>query len=219
VGVPEQRVLDLGTATGVLARAFARRGARVTAVDISEEQISAAGKIAVREGVEVDFRVGPAEEIDLPAGSFDVVSAGQSWLYFDAETMVEKVLHVLAPEGRLVLTHLLWLPGKDPIARASEELVLRHNSHWSAAGYEGLLPAMFDWAEDRFVARALPRVSGRGRRPVAGADRSVRRRPRPAAARDHRRQLRGPAPDDGAPAREKGAARIALLAKPGFLTF
>jgi SAM-dependent methyltransferase len=150
VGRPGQRVLDLGTGTGVLARAFARRGAQVTAVDISVQQISAAREIAAGEDVDVDFRVSPAEQIEFPAGSFDVISAGQSWLYFDAETMVGKVLSFLTPDGRLVLTHLLWLPGKDRIARASEELVLEHNPHWSAAGYEGVLPTMFPWAEDHF---------------------------------------------------------------------
>ena len=172
VGTPGQRVLDLGTGTGVLARAFAAQGARVTGVDISQQQVDVARSLSDRAGLEVDYRVGKAEDIAFPAGSFDLISAGQSWLYFDVENVVPKVLDVLAPNGRLVLTHLLWLPTRDPIARASEALVLQHNPSWSGAGYEGPLPAMFDWAHEDFeldcyhvMERHLPftREAWRGR--------------------------------------------------------
>lgn len=42
IGQPGQHILDLGTGTGVLARAFARQGAHVTGIDIAAEQIAAA---------------------------------------------------------------------------------------------------------------------------------------------------------------------------------
>lgn len=146
VGVLGQRTLDLGTGTGVLARAFARRGAHVTAIDISAEQIAAAKEIAAKEGEDIEFRVCPAEEADFPRGEFDIVSAGQSWLYFDTDIMVDKVLALLVPDGRLVLTHLLWLPGRDMIAQASEQLVLKYNPDWKGAGCTGTMPTVFPWA-------------------------------------------------------------------------
>ena len=46
IGCQGQTVLDLGTGTGVLARAFARRGAAVTGIDISDSQIQEARAIA-----------------------------------------------------------------------------------------------------------------------------------------------------------------------------
>ncbi len=146
VGTPGQRVLDLGTGTGVLARAFAARGARVTGVDVSRAQIRMAKALTAEAGLEIDYLESKAEDIAFPPGCFDLVSAGQSWLYFDANALLPKVLDVLAPNGRLVLTHLLWLPQRDAIAQASEELVLKHNPSWSAANYDGVLPPMFDWA-------------------------------------------------------------------------
>ena len=172
VGLPGQRMLDLGTGTGVLAIVFARRGAHVTGVDISDRQVAVARDVARREGLDIAFEVSRVEDVDFPASSFDVVSAGQSWLYFDAQVMVAKVLGYLTREGALVLTHLLWLPHKDPIARASEELVLRHNPHWSAGGYEGTLSPMPAWAAADFdleafevIERPLPftRETWRGR--------------------------------------------------------
>ena len=81
VGLPGQRILDLGTGTGVLARAFARRGARVTGIDVSADQIQAARRLTAESGLQIDYRVSRVEEVDWPADSLDVVSAGQAWLY------------------------------------------------------------------------------------------------------------------------------------------
>jgi 2-polyprenyl-3-methyl-5-hydroxy-6-metoxy-1,4-benzoquinol methylase len=50
IGQPGQRILDLGTGTGVLARAFAKRGAVVTGVDIAANQIAAAAALAAQGG-------------------------------------------------------------------------------------------------------------------------------------------------------------------------
>jgi ubiquinone/menaquinone biosynthesis C-methylase UbiE len=49
VGLPQQRILDLGTGTGVIARQFARQGAHVIGIDISEEQLTAARELAADE--------------------------------------------------------------------------------------------------------------------------------------------------------------------------
>jgi len=42
IGLPGQRIVDLGTGTGTLARGFARRGCRVIGIDISEAMLQAA---------------------------------------------------------------------------------------------------------------------------------------------------------------------------------
>ena len=155
IGRPGQKILDLGTGTGVLARAFAKRGAVVTGVDIAANQIAAARALAAQQGLDVAFQVCPAEAIDFPDASFDVVSAGQSWLYFDASVMIPKVLRLLTAEGRFVLTHLLWLPQKDRIAARSEELVLKYNPDWGGAGYKGTMAPVAAWAREHFDLRTF----------------------------------------------------------------
>ena len=77
IGRPGHRILDLGTGTGVMARRFASSGCQVVGIDISDAQIRVARLLAAEDGLEVDFRVGPGEEPDLPADSIDVVSAGR----------------------------------------------------------------------------------------------------------------------------------------------
>jgi len=155
IGKPGQRILDLGTGTGVLARAFARRGAFVTGIDIAANQIAAASALAAQEGLDIAFHVCAAESIDFPEGSFEVIAAGQSWLYFDAAVMVPKVLRILTVDGCLALTHLLWLPYKDRIAQQTEALVLQYNPDWKGAGYKGMMPPVFSWARDHLDLRTF----------------------------------------------------------------
>ena len=155
IGKPGQRILDLGTGTGVLARAFAKRGALVTGVDISANQIAEAKALAAQEGLDISFRVCAAEDIAFPDASFEVISAGQSWLYFDAAVMIPKVLRLLVADGSLALTHLAWLPHKDSIAKKTEELVLQYNPGWTAAGYKGTIPPVFPWAKEDFDLRTF----------------------------------------------------------------
>ena len=143
VGKPGQRILDLGTGTGVLARAFAKRGAVVTGVDIAANQIAVAQALAVQDGLDITFQVCAAEAIEFPDASFEVISAGQSWLYFDLAVMIPKVLRLLTADSYLVLTHLLWLPHKDRIAQQTEALVLKYNPDWKSAGYRGTMPPVF----------------------------------------------------------------------------
>lgn len=154
VGCPTQEILDLGTGTGVLARAFAARGASVVGVDISAEQIEQARKLAASQGVSVEFHAMAAEQIDYPPATFDVVSAGQSWLYFDRAVLVPKVLSILRKRGRLVLTSLLWLPKLDETAHITEELVLKYNPDWSGAGYDRPNPVP-SWSREHFDVQSF----------------------------------------------------------------
>src|SRR5215470_11546847 len=105
VGTKGQRMLDLGTGTGVLAREFALAGCRAAGVDISAEQIETAQVLAQRERLTVQFRVAPAEDTGFPGASFEVVTANQCWLYFDRDRAVAEVKRLLAPNGVFVVSH------------------------------------------------------------------------------------------------------------------
>ena len=129
-----QRVLDLGTGTGVVPRAMYHYGARWTGADISENQIIQAR--ALSEGMDIDYIVSPAEDIDFPDGTFDVITACQCFFYFDYEKVVPKLAKLLKSGGRLVILFMAWVPADDDIARASEELVLKYNPAWTGGGYE-----------------------------------------------------------------------------------
>ena len=137
IGGPGQRILDLGTGTGALARGFARRGAEVTALDIAPEMLSAAAALAAAEGLEVDFREGGAEATGLPEGAFDVVTAGQCWHWFDSAAAAAEARRLLRPEGRIAICHFDWLPLPGNVVAASEALIRQHNPAWTLDGRDG----------------------------------------------------------------------------------
>ena len=155
IGEPDQRVLDLGTGTGNMARALARLGCSVIGVDISEPQIQEARHLAAKEGLASDFLVRPAEQTELPSHSFDVITAAQSWLYFDRDRAIAEVKRLLATGGRLMISTIGWLPRQDAIARRTEELVLKHNPDWTAGNYSGEVLPVFPSFEADFKVEAF----------------------------------------------------------------
>jgi ubiquinone/menaquinone biosynthesis C-methylase UbiE len=141
------RVLDLATGPGTLAFDLARRGARVTGIDISESQIETA-KARARELELVErttFHRGRAEETGVVASEFDLVTSGQSWHWFDAPAAVAEVRRVLRPGGLLAVVAYSYLSEHSAVAADSEALILEYNPEWPMAGWSGLFP---QWIED-----------------------------------------------------------------------
>ena len=129
-----QKVLDLGTGTGVLPRNLYRYGACWTGTDISPEQIRQARRLSEDAGMKIDFQAVSAEEMDFPEESFDVITACQCFWYFDHERVMPELARILKQDGKLLILYMAWLPFEDEIAGKSEELVLKYSPGWTGAG-------------------------------------------------------------------------------------
>lgn len=128
-----QKVLDIGTGTGVLPRNMYRFGAEWIGTDISENQIAQAKLLSKAAGMNIDFQTVSAENIAFPDDTFDVITACQCFWYFDHEKVIPKLRKMLKPNGRLLVLYMAWLPFEDKIAGESESLVLKYSPNWSGA--------------------------------------------------------------------------------------
>jgi ubiquinone/menaquinone biosynthesis C-methylase UbiE len=70
--IKDRPILDVGAGTGRAALLFARGGARVTALDASDEMLKVARERAAAEGLHITFTLGDAHALDFPDRSFDV---------------------------------------------------------------------------------------------------------------------------------------------------
>lgn len=143
------RALDLGTGTGTVARGLALAGLEVVATDPAEALLEEARRLDRDAGVSVAHAVGRAEAIDAADATFDLVTAGQCWHWFDRATAAAEARRVLVPGGALVIAHLDWLPLPGTVVAATEALILAHNPRWTMGGGTGLYP---QWTIDLATA-------------------------------------------------------------------
>lgn len=109
-------LLEIGCGLGTDLLQFARGGAIVTGLDLTEQSIELARKRFDMYGVPGSFQVGDAENLPFPDNSFDVVySFGVLHHTPDTARAIREVARVLKPGGEIVImlyhrtsTHL-WL--------------------------------------------------------------------------------------------------------------
>jgi SAM-dependent methyltransferase len=149
VGLPDQRVVDLGTGTGALARGFARVGCQVAGVDIAPALLEEARRLDESAGFPIAYKVARAEDTGLPDRSWDVVSAGQCWHWFDRPRAAQESRRLLVSGGALVICHMDYLALPGNVCAATEELILERNPEWPMGGSLGIYPA---WTLDAAAA-------------------------------------------------------------------
>lgn len=132
--VKGQKVLDIGTGTGVLPRNMYEYGADFTGTDISKNQIEQAKKLAEIRNMNIHFEVCSTENLNFSDNSFDIITACQCFFYFDHKKIMPNLARMLKNDGKLVILYMAWLPYEDKIAGKSEKLVLKYNPLWSGAG-------------------------------------------------------------------------------------
>jgi len=104
-----ERILDVATGTGWSARNVARRGAVVTAVDISPELLAAAADLSGHIRPPIEFRLGDAEQLPFDDGTFDgVISTFGVMFAINQAAAAAELGRVCRSGGRLVLA--TWAP-------------------------------------------------------------------------------------------------------------
>lgn len=122
-------VIELGCGTAYFSAWLARRGARVTGIDNSAEQLATARRLQDEHDLHFPLLHGNAETVPLPDGSFDVaVSEYGASIWADPYRWVPEAARLLRPGGELVflVNGTLWVltvPETDDAGPAAEQLL------------------------------------------------------------------------------------------------
>jgi len=96
-------VVELGCGTAYISAWLARRGARVTGVDITPAQLETARAMQAKHGPEFPLLEASAEDVPLPDGAFElVVSEYGASIWADPYLWVPEAARLLRPGGELV---------------------------------------------------------------------------------------------------------------------
>jgi SAM-dependent methyltransferase len=96
-------VVDLGAGTGRASLAMAGIGWRVTAVEPGKPMLDMLRAQAANEGLLISTLQASAEDTGLDAASVDLVTAAQSFHWFDKERALAEIARILKPAGGLAL--------------------------------------------------------------------------------------------------------------------
>ena len=103
VSLAGKRVLDVGCGAGILSEALARRGAKVTGLDLAPELIEAAKAHAEQSELDIDYRCVSSRDLmrELP-GAFDIVVCYEMLEHVDTPAyVVDDCAMLTAPGGDL----------------------------------------------------------------------------------------------------------------------
>ena len=126
-GLAGRRVLDVGCGGGLLAEGMARRGARVTAIDLSPGALEVARLHALEAGVAVDYRQVAAEELaDTDHDAFDLVTCLEMLEHVpDPGQVIQAIARLVRPGGDVVCSTINRNPKAFALAIVGAEYLLR----------------------------------------------------------------------------------------------
>jgi SAM-dependent methyltransferase len=106
---PGDTLLDVACGTGVVAISAARRGARVSGLDLSPVLLEDARRNAAVIGAAIEFSEGDVENMQYADATFDVVLSQFGHMFAPRpEVAVQEMLRVLKPGGRIAFS--TWPP-------------------------------------------------------------------------------------------------------------
>ncbi|MGO8877189.1 MAG: class I SAM-dependent methyltransferase [Acidimicrobiales bacterium] len=127
-------VLEIGPGTGKATRAFLDAGATVTGVELGSK-MAAFLRNAFSGEKALTVVEGAFEEVDLPASSFDVVTAATAFHWVDPAVRVDRSVELLRPSG--VLATLSTVQVQSDVARGFFERTAPIYARYHEAGDHG----------------------------------------------------------------------------------
>ena len=145
--VAGRRFLDLACGTGAVAELAAEAGADVVGVDLAPGLIEQAKQRAEERGLQIDYRVGDVEALELEEASYDRVASTCGVMFApDHAAVARELARVTRPQGRVALA--CWTP-ESGLAKVFD--VMRRFQPPAPAGVGN----QFDWGREEYVRELL----------------------------------------------------------------
>lgn len=114
-----KKALEYGCGPGSYAFSLAEAGADVTAIDISDVAIEIVKSIAQEKGLQGNFKVMNAEELEFEDNSFDLICGTAILHHLDLEKAYAEIARTLKQDGRSIFLEPL---GHNPIINLYRKL-------------------------------------------------------------------------------------------------
>jgi len=126
-GLAGRRVLDVGCGGGLLAEGMARRGARVTGIDLAPEALAVARLHALESAIEVDYRLETVESLaESGPESFDLVTCLEMLEHVpDPASIVASLARLARPGGHVICSTINRNARSFALAIVGAEYLLR----------------------------------------------------------------------------------------------
>ncbi|MFW9991464.1 MAG: class I SAM-dependent methyltransferase [Candidatus Odinarchaeota archaeon] len=134
IGLSSLIVADIGSGTGILSELFLKNGNKVFGIEPNREMREAAEKLLEKYPgfVSID---GTAEATTLDNQFVDVISAGQSFHWFDVDRAKKEFLRILKPGGYTVLVWNVRKTDSSPFSRNYENLLVDHATDYKKVNH------------------------------------------------------------------------------------
>jgi 2-polyprenyl-6-hydroxyphenyl methylase/3-demethylubiquinone-9 3-methyltransferase len=122
-----KNVIDIGCGGGILSESMARKGAKVTGIDLSEKALKVADLHSLESGAQVRYKLIAAEEMaEQEAGQFDVVTCMEMLEHVpDPGAIVRAAATLVKPGGHVFFSTLNRNPKAYLFAVIGAEYLLR----------------------------------------------------------------------------------------------
>jgi 2-polyprenyl-6-hydroxyphenyl methylase/3-demethylubiquinone-9 3-methyltransferase len=123
----DKTVVDIGCGGGILAESMARKGAKVTGIDLSEKALKVADLHSLESGVQVRYELISAEDLAArEAGSYDIVTCMEMLEHVpDPAAVVKACATLVKPGGHVFFSTINRNPKAYLFAVIGAEYVLR----------------------------------------------------------------------------------------------
>lgn len=120
------RLLDIGCGGGLLSEPMARLGAEIVGADAAEANIKTAQTHAAQQGLEIDYRVQTAEQLNAAGEKFDAILNMEVIEHVaDPQVFLNECAAMLKPDGIMFLATLNRTLKSFALAIVGAEYILR----------------------------------------------------------------------------------------------